>query len=78
MIVILPIFVTIIAYFTWRLSVGIWRINNMFGVVMDAIFKISSHTDMGVDEIGKTLESVSHAFISDFGVDAYNHFTKRV
>lgn len=76
MIVLLTIFVTIIAYFTWRLSVGIWRINNMLGAVMEAIFKISSRTDMGVDEIRKTLESVSHVFISDFGVDAYNQFTK--
>jgi hypothetical protein len=40
--------------------------------------KISSRTDMGVDEIRKTRESVSHAFISDFGVDAYNHFTRQV
>jgi hypothetical protein len=78
MIVILTIFVAIIAYFTWRTFVGICRINNLLGVVLDAIFKISSRTDMGVDEIRKTLESVSHAFISDFGVDAYNHSTRQV
>ena len=78
MIVLLTILVAIIAYFTWRLSVGIWRINNMLGVVMDATFKISSRTDMGADEIRKTFESVSHTFISDFGVDAYNHFTRQV
>jgi len=75
MIVVLTILVAVIAYFTWRISVAMWRMNNMFGVVMDAIFKISSRTDMGADEIRKTLESVPQTFIREFGVDAYKHVT---
>ncbi len=78
MMVLLTVLVAIIAYFTWRMSVAIWRINNMLGVVMDAMFKISSRTDMGTDEIRKTLESVSDAFVSNFGVDAYKHVTRQV
>jgi hypothetical protein len=73
MIVFLTLLVAIIAYFTWRVSVAMWRLNNMFGVVMDAVFKISSRTDMGADEMRQTLESVSHTFIREFGVDAYKH-----
>jgi hypothetical protein len=76
MMVLLTILVAVIAYFTWRMSVAIWRINNMLGVVMDAMFKISSRTDMGTDEIRKTLEGVSDAFVSNFGVDAYKHVTQ--
>jgi hypothetical protein len=74
-IVILTILVAVVAYFTWRISVAMWRLNNMFGVVMDAIFKISARTDMGVDEIRKTLESVPQTFIREFGIDAYKHVT---
>jgi hypothetical protein len=75
MIVFLIVLVAVIAYFTWRISVAMWRLNNMFGVVMDAVFKISSRTDMRADEMRKTLESVSQTFIRDFGVDAYKHVT---
>jgi hypothetical protein len=75
MIVVLTILVAVIAYFTWRTSVAMWRLNNMFGVIMDAVFKITSRTDMGADEMRKTLESVSQTFIRDFGVDAYKHVT---
>ena len=57
MIVLLTVLVAVIAYFTWRVSVAMWRLNNMFGVMMDAVFKISSRTDMGADEIRKTLET---------------------
>jgi hypothetical protein len=78
MMVLLTILVAVVAYFTWRMSVAIWRINNMLGVVMDAIFKISSRTDMGADEIRKTLEGVSDEFVSNFGVDAYKHVTRQV
>ena len=75
MIALLTLLVAVIAYFTWRISVAMWRMNNMFGVVMDAIFKISSRTDMGADEMRKTLESVSQTFIREFGVDAYKDTT---
>ena len=75
MIVFLTVLVAVTAYFTWRISVAMWRLNNMVGVVMDAVFKISSRTDMGADEIRKTLESVSQTFIRDFGVDACKHVT---
>lgn len=75
MMVLLTILVAVVAYFTWRISVAIWTINNMLGVVVDAFFKISSHPDMGADEIRKTLESVSHRFANDFGIDAYKHVT---
>ena len=49
-----------------------------FGVMMDAVFKISSRTDMGADEIRKTLESVPQTFIREFGVDAYKHVTGQI
>ena len=78
MIVLLTILVAIIAYFTWRTSIAIWRINNMLGVVMDAIFKISSRTDMGADEIRETLKTVSQAFVSNFGTDAYKQVTGQI
>jgi hypothetical protein len=66
MIVVLTILVAIIGYFTWRTSVAIWRINNMLGVVMDAMLKLSSRTDTDMDEVRRTLENVSRTFAVQF------------
>lgn len=78
MIVLLTILVAVIVYFTWRISIAVWRLNNMLGVVLDALFKISSRTDMGMEEIRNTLGNVTHTFIKEFGPEAYKQATEQV
>lgn len=66
MIVVLAIAICIIAYFTWRISVAILRLNNMLGAVLDAILNIAGASpQLGADEMRQILKGVAETFYKE-------------